>query len=449
MTASKKVAGISGRRSKAGKAADETDFEKRQMQRRHEAATVKKEASAARRAMRNAKLEQSLRDKETRRRIREAKGGSGIAIMVFDEGPVREISLYDRIFRRNRTAEELNRGRSQGRAKSGKKSREGGGTIEVTLPSSGRRVTVPVGPDGYVPPEAMARFLDAMGDKASNDWDRRADFVLPQRITPRQAAPWFADTDGYDIEGIDVRGPALRNTGARRGEAKRVHDRIVVHSLPGQEALVRDLVDEAIPSVAERRKLVGRGEIEIEVRPMDGRTLGSHSGSTIALRRDRGGLKNETIVHELVHHLRQVDGDRRGITRSAIPADASGLTRSQRRNLINLEESCTVAEQLARAREAGTSGYYLYAQVRDRKTGRWRNPTVAEAVRMSKEDRKLFTGPGGKPLSGRAAVASVEEHWKDSHIARMKMGGQTALRTAGGMQEEKDAPAKGRKTLRR
>lgn len=374
-----------------------------------------------------------------------------LSVSIQPSSPLRrtKISLCDRIFRRNRTAEELDRDRApKAGTRSKRKGREAGGASRVTLPSSGRRVTVPVGPDGYVPPEAMARFLDAMGDKASNDWDRRADVVLPQRITPRQAAVWYMDTDRYDIEGIDVRGPALRNTGARRGEAKRVHDRIVVHSLPGQEALVRDLVDEAIPSVAERRKLVGRGEIEIEVRPMDGRTLGSHSGSTVALRRDRG-VENGTVVHELVHHLRQVDGDRRGITRSAIPADASGLTRRQRSNLINLEESCTVAEQLARAREAGTSGYYLYAQVRDRKTGRWRNPTVAEAVRMSKEDRKLFTGPGGKPLSGRAAIASVEEHWKDSHIARMKMGGQTALRTAGGMQEEKDAPAKGRKTLRR
>ncbi len=64
----------------------------------------------------------------------------------------------------------------------------------------------------------------------------------------------------------------------------------------------------------------------------------------------------------------------------------------------------------------------------DPKTHRYRNPTPAEAERMAEEDRKLFT-EGGKPLAGREAVRSVERHWADSNIARLKLGRSMAINT--------------------
>lgn len=76
----------------------------------------------------------------------------------------------------------------------------------------------------------------------------------------------------------------------------------------------------------------------------------------------------------------------------------------------------------------GRSGYYYSVQVFDPKTHRYRNPTPAEAERMAEEDRKLFT-EGGKPLAGREAVRSVERHWADSNITRLKLGRSMAINT--------------------
>lgn len=306
----------------------------------------------------------------------------------------------------------------------------------VVLPSSGKAVDVEVGEDGYVPPGFLARWLRRRGSPC-NDYDQKADVVLPVRITPRQAAAWMADPDAYDIEGVDVRGKPLRNVGDRKGESRRIHEHIIVYGLPGEEARIRREFDEAFPSLEEQRKMIAKGDLVLEARPLKDDVSGTHSGDLIQLDRDYG-IRNGVVVHEGVHHLRAVDGDRKGaatvLSPDSIPytgksTNPSAISNAKRREAVCVEESCTVAEQMARQRDFDPSGYYAHVQVYDPKTHRYRSPTAAEARRMAEEDRKLFTNGTGKPLSGKDAIKSVNENWARSHISRLKLGNRMAIST--------------------
>ena len=88
----------------------------------------------------------------------------------------------------------------------------------------------------------------------------------------------------------------------------------------------------------------------------------------------------DVSVSNLVDQLSLLSGK----TKSAVRRKGwSESTRS------NVEESLTVAEQLAR--REGMSGYYHFVPVNDKETGRWRSPTDAEARAMCEQDRKLFS----------------------------------------------------------
>ena len=99
---------------------------------------------------------------------------------------------------------------------------------------------------------------------------------------------------------------------------------------------------------------------------------------------------------------------------------------------------------MARAKKFDPSGYYQFVQVYDAKTKRWRDPTQKEAMKMAKEDRRLFTNGTNKALSGKAAVNSVETNWRQSHISRLKLHSKMAISTVDG-----SAPKPVRKTERK
>lgn len=311
------------------------------------------------------------------------------------------------------------------------------GMVSVHLPSSGRTVRVPVGPDGNVNLNFLARTQDMASTKSFNDYNKKADVVLPANLTPRQAAAWIADPDKYDIDCVDVKGSPQRHYFGRSGKNLDVHKKIDVYAIPGQEKSIRDTIDEAF-DLGDREKLVSGGRIEIESRPLQSGVLGTHCENNISLKRGKSGETNTVVVHEGVHHLRQVDRDRRSpIVKSFNAEDVKYSGKSHNPATIqgykmqeasNVEESCTVAESMARQKNDDVSGYYMNVQVFDPKTKRYRNPTQAEAVKMAAEDRKLFA-PGGKPLTGDEAVRSVEKHWKDSHISRLKLGRCMAVNT--------------------
>ncbi len=119
------------------------------------------------------------------------------------------------------------------------------------------------------------------------------------------------------------------------------------------------------------------------------------------------GLVHELVAHETAHMLRRRDKNRKSV-----------LLKTN--NMMNIEESCTIAEQMARSRKKDLSGYYYRIPVFDKEKRRWRNPTDSEAERMCREDYLLFTYGRGKPLKGNDALESVERNWADSHISRLR-----------------------------
>ena len=94
---------------------------------------------------------------------------------------------------------------------------------------------------------------------------------------------------------------------------------------------------------------------------------------------------------------------------------------------IGIEESCTVAEQMARSDKPDYTGYYMSVAVYDDRKHAWRKPTVSEARRMADEDHLLFTYGRGKGLKGDEALRSVEQNWEKSHISRLFIDGGMAV----------------------
>ena len=292
---------------------------------------------------------------------------------------------------------------------------------------------IPVGDDGFVPEQAIQkRYRDyykakqaeydarraaaiLSGDNpsplvnlAKRDYNTTSDCVIPLRCTPSQISAWWADPSCCDVQDIDCAGPPKVNVPRGMTLAqKRDQGRIRVIASPLEEQrirreLVRGFEPADVSAIAASRPV-------IQVQPMARSVTGTYNpvSNRVTVDRDRG-LEQGTVVHELSHQLRATDPSRRNVIVRTNPD-------------TDIEESCTVAEQMARSDVVDYNGYYAKACVFDARTHRWRDPTDAEARRMAEEDHMLFTEGRGKGLKGDAALRSVERHWAQSHIARLRM----------------------------
>ena len=279
-------------------------------------------------------------------------------------------------------------------------------TKRVYLRKGKTAYDIPVDDDGFVPEsELLKRFNSnyaGVPDGRSKrdilkDYEKRADIVLSGRVTPEQAAAWWDRPGKIDIEGIDCPGPAKEVDGMKfhgtRGEAVKMAQMIRATSDPSEVEKIR------------------KEGTEYSARPLKRGIKGRYipARNTIDLSR-RSGLEHQTVAHETTHMMRHRDTSRKNTLVKSNPVTA-------------IEESCTVAEQMARSRMADyDTGYYWDVPVYDEKTKRWRKPTDREAVRMAEEDYMTLTYGRGKPLKGSEAKRSVEENWSKTNIARLKIG---------------------------
>ena len=166
----------------------------------------------------------------------------------------------------------------------------------------------------------------------------------------------------------------------------------------------------------EELKRIRQQDAVYSARPLKRGIKGRYIPSQNKVDLDRSsGMDHQTLSHETTHMMRDRDSSRKSI-----------LIRSN--TATNVEESCTVAEQMARSRKADMTGYYWHVPVKDKKTGRWRNPTDAEAMKMAEEDYMILTYGRGKPLKGKEAKESVEKNWQRTNIARLRGSrGQMAI----------------------
>lgn len=270
---------------------------------------------------------------------------------------------------------------------------------------------IPVDENGYVPEsELLKRFNNRYagrrpGRKSRNlvkDYDSYADIVLPAKLTPEQAVRWWACPADLDIEGIDTPGPVKERDGIKyHGTQSEVIK---------MSQMMRATNDE------EELKKIRQQDTVYSARPLKRGIKGRYIPSQNKVDLDRSsGMDHQTLSHETTHMMRDRDSSRKNI-----------LIRSN--TATNVEESCTVAEQMARSRKADMTGYYWHVPVYDEKTKRWRNPTDAEAVKMAEEDYMILTYGRGKPLKGKEAKESVEKNWQRTNIARLRGSrGQMAI----------------------
>lgn len=273
---------------------------------------------------------------------------------------------------------------------------------------NGRMYDIPVDENGYVPEsELLRRFSNKyMGVKKGRkkrdlvkDYDSYADIVLPAKITPQEAAAWWDCPAKYDIEGIDTPGPVKERNG------------IKYHGTQA-EVVKMDQMMKAANSPEELQKIRDEGTV-YSARPLKRGVKGQYAPGKNTIDLDRKtGLDHQTMAHETTHMVRHRVRDPK--------KDGVLLTVNE---ATNVEESCTVAEQMARSRDTDYTGYYWDVPVFDEKTRRWRRPTDAEAVRMAREDYMILTYGRGKPLKGSEAKISVEENWTKTNIARLRKGG--------------------------
>lgn len=283
-------------------------------------------------------------------------------------------------------------------------------TKRVTL-DNGRSYNIPVDDDGYVPAtELLKRFNNRYAGVKNGrqkrdlvkDYDSYADIVLPEKLTPEQAARWWACPADLDIEGIDTPGQPKMKDGVRyHGTQAEVIK---------MSQMMRATNDE------EELKKIRQQETVYSARPLKKGIKGRYIPSMNKVDLDRrSGMEHQTMSHETTHMMRHRDRSRKNILTVTNTA-------------TNVEESCTVAEQMARSRAADMSGYYWKVSVFDEKTRRWRNPTDAEAIKMAEEDYMILTYGRGKPLKGKDARKSVEKNWERTNIARLRgSGGQMAI----------------------
>lgn len=284
---------------------------------------------------------------------------------------------------------------------------------------------IPVDSEGYVPEEAlMKRYKDfyavkqreynikremslARGknmpkmDFAKKDYSNTADHTIPLKSTPQQAVYWWVDPSSMDIEDMDAPGMTPSQ--------KRNQGKIKVVSTPIEEqkfrrTLVSTYTPDDVSKFAESRPVVA-------IAPCPDGYSGKYIPERTRIVLDRKhGLNQGTLAHEGAHHLRATDKSRK-----------NPITTVNKH--IGVEESCTVAEQMARSDAPDYTGYYWKVAVYDTDNHVWRKPTSGEARKMAEEDHMLFTEGRGKGLKGDAALHSVQAHWKDSHISRLRLGG--------------------------
>ena len=136
-----------------------------------------------------------------------------------------------------------------------------------------------------------------------------------------------------------------------------------------------------------------------------------------------------TVTHEMVHHMRTVDGDRDKYAKTAYPTDGKGNVKCGRmegksiKQIRNAEETATAAETELRLKHKSeeVSGY-------------WKNDRYDVSGRNTRDsDRTTMRSGGtireGTNITGKSAVNKVNKNYPKTIISSRKEGGESALST--------------------
>lgn len=340
--------------------------------------------------------------------------------------------------------------------------------IAVVQGKDGQTYNVPIDENGRVPMDALTgRFVNVrQGVRGGKERSVKLDlsqtasktYRIPEGgFTPEEivATGWWAHPNEYDIEGIDDTPKGMMGDfGAQAAKFEK--------ATGGRIAILA-------PTVGEKQHIAG--VLAANFTASELKAAAWDHGLTIIVAnpgrgcngfyRDRQACldcpsivirpyaDDETIVHEFQHHLRSVDANREGITKTPFPQSSDGVTlpvlqKGRYEELITLEEAANVAEVTGRTRGLDVSHTGYYDMI----------PSHPYELKGNFEyDRRLLTGGLGKesrPKKGKRLMSVVEEDFEDTRISELRYKGKKSakgvaeeLRSNGVMEQKK--PKKGGK----
>ena len=265
---------------------------------------------------------------------------------------------------------------------------------------------IPVDRDGFVPAWALIARFQEVGDRR----DRMGTSKLkhPPKVKPEQIVDWWADPSGSDIEGIDTRDSPMYSVPISiRGKKRSALSNVAVISDKAESDRIKKVLAESF-TAEELGEMTAGGSFYIKVVPhlrdCTGFYLRRQEGVTVPSITLEYGTTPDGIVHEVVHHLKAVEG------RSAFPTDPDGsleknfhrCSREEKDSMVRTEERETVLETVARTRiDRNPSGYYDTVPGKD-----------GDAAYM--HDQLLVSG--GKIVKGKQAKRACQRYYYETDI---------------------------------
>ena len=121
----------------------------------------------------------------------------------------------------------------------------------------------------------------------------------------------------------------------------------------------------------------------------------------------------DTVIHEVTHHLRVIDPKRNDISKAINP----NVKNPRRfRDINNVEEAATVAEAAARTTKPTKRPSGYYGDIDEVKKGKKSKKAAYD------EDRKIMTYGTNKPVVGKKAIESVNKNFEKTNISKKKLG---------------------------
>ena len=289
-----------------------------------------------------------------------------------------------------------------------------------------RTYRIPVDENGLVPDWALVSRFQEKGQ-----WDDLEDgsqVVVPSGRTPEEIVDWWINPSVYDIDGIDTPDSPYYDVSSVPDNQKRVQRKIAVLADKDEQDRIRRILAESF-TVDELETMTANGSFVIRTVPSMGDATGCYfrkqNGVEIPLIVLERNTTPDGVVHEVVHHIRAVDPDRRGMLRTSYPSTRKGrlkdwtfdhMPKRRQDRILEEEERLTVAETVARTSlDKSQSGYYDGVRGMDP-----RDAYLADRYILTDTDPDIPQSEVPR-LKGRAARVAVLHGYDASLIGRAEI----------------------------
>ncbi len=299
-----------------------------------------------------------------------------------------------------------------------------------------KKYSIPMDSDGFVPTWAiLSRYHEVFGNdvrRRDNSFDDER--ILPPRLTPEEIVEWWADPSTCDIAGIDTVDSEVYDVSSFTGPMREIQSRIAVITPTRKEMLrIRKAIAESF-SLEELDEMTSGNSIVIQTVPDGGEAYGVYvrkqSGVATPILIYEEGASPDSIIHELVHHIRTMPSRKgKGLAETTFPMKPDGSVDlweiakkgpEGRNRMECVEEATTVAETMMRTEPDGKpSGYYCDV------------PSGKSIKSMYSEDVKRLKGNDAKRrMNGPEVVNRLNRDFDRLNIGYAEIMGRDSAKVA-------------------